>query len=86
MTENEISTKVIGAAIELHRSLGPGLLESVYESTLVYDLRKLAFNVRTQVPMPVVYKEVKMDIGYRIDSLSLRVVYYLDYLYLKKSK
>lgn len=69
MNENEISYKIIGAAMELHKTLGPGLLESVYESALAYDLRELGFKVKTQVPMPLIYKEVKQDIGYRIDVL-----------------
>lgn len=69
MTENEISYKVIGAAIDLHRSLGPGLLESVYEASLSYDLTMLALDVKTQVPFPLVYKEIKQDVGFRIDML-----------------
>ncbi|MCT4560485.1 MAG: GxxExxY protein [Crocinitomicaceae bacterium] len=69
MTENEISYKVIGAAIELHKNLEPGLLESVYEAALCYDLSKLGLDVKTQVPFPLVYKEVKQDVGFRIDML-----------------
>jgi GxxExxY protein len=69
MSENEISYKIIGAAMELHKALGPGLLESVYENALAYDLRELGFDVQTQFPMPLVYKEVKQDVGYRIDLL-----------------
>ena len=69
MSENEISFKIIGAALELHKTLGPGLLESVYEAALAFDLRELGFDVKTQVPMPLVYKEVKQDVGYRIDLL-----------------
>jgi len=69
MTENEISYKIIGAAIELHKAIGPGLLESVYENALAYDLRQLGLQVLQQVPMPFVYKEVKQDVGYRIDLL-----------------
>lgn len=69
MNENDISYKIIGAAMELHKALGPGLLESVYENTLAYDLKELGFEVKTQVPMPLVYKDVKQDIGYRIDIL-----------------
>jgi len=53
----------------LHKSLGPGLLESVYEASLAYDLRELGINVETQVPVPLIYKEVKQDIGYRMDML-----------------
>jgi len=69
MCENELSYKIIGAAMELHKTLGPGLLESVYEAALAYDLREMGFEVKTQVPMPLVYKEVKQDVGYRIDLL-----------------
>lgn len=69
MTENEISYKVIGAAIELHKNLGPGLLESVYENALAYDLREARLEVKQQIPMPLIYKEVKMDNGYRLDLL-----------------
>lgn len=69
MNENEISYKIIGAAMELHKALGPGLLESVYEHALAYDLAELGLDVKTQVPMPLVYKEIKQDVGYRIDLL-----------------
>ena len=67
MTENEISYKIIGAAIELHKTVGPGLLESAYENALAFDLREMGLEVNQQVPMPFVYKNVKQDIGYRID-------------------
>ena len=69
MDENQISYKIIGAAIELHKKLGPGLLKSVYENSLAYDLRELGFDVKQQLPMPFVYKDVNMDNGYRIDLL-----------------
>lgn len=69
MTENEISYKVIGIAIELHKVLGPGLLESVYEKALAYDLQEAGLEVKTQVPMPLIYKEIKQDVGYRLDLL-----------------
>ena len=69
MNENDISYKIIGAAVEMHRTLGPGLLESAYEAALTYDLRTLGLKAETQVPMPMVYKEVKMDVGYRLDLL-----------------
>jgi len=69
MTENEISYKIIGAAIELHKKLGPGLLESVYENALTYDLREISLKVLQQVPMPLIYKEVKMEAGFRLDLL-----------------
>ena len=69
MTENEISNIIIGAAIKLHKNIGPGLLESAYEAALAYDLRELGLYVRQQVPMPFIYKEIKQEIGYRIDLL-----------------
>lgn len=69
MTENELSYNIIGAAINLHKEIGPGLLESVYENALAYDLHELGFDVRQQVPMPFLYKEVRMDVGYRIDMI-----------------
>jgi GxxExxY protein len=69
MTENEISHTIIGVAIELHKTIGPGLLESAYENALAFDLRQLGLDVKQQVPMPFVYKEVKQDIGYRIDLM-----------------
>ena len=67
MSENDISYKIIGAAIEIHKTIGPGLLESAYENALAFDLREMGFNVKQQVPMPFVYKNVKQEIGYRID-------------------
>lgn len=69
MNENDLSYKIIGAAMELHKALGPGLLESVYEAALAYDLKELGFDVKTQVTMPLIYKEVKQDVGYRLDLL-----------------
>ena len=69
MTENELSYEIIGIAIDLHRTIGPGLLESVYENALIYDLKEAGFEVQQQVSMPFVYKEVKQDIGYRLDLL-----------------
>lgn len=69
MTENELSYKIIGAAIELHKSIGPGLLESAYESALAYDLNEAGLKVQQQVPMPFIYKGVKQEVGYRIDLI-----------------
>ena len=69
MHENDISYQCIGAAIEVHKNVGPGLLESAYENALVYDLKLMGFDVQQQVAMPFVYKEVKLDVGYRIDLL-----------------
>ena len=67
MTENEISYKIIGAALEIHKNIGPGLLESAYENALAFDLRELGFDVKQQVPMPFIYKEIQLEVGYRID-------------------
>jgi GxxExxY protein len=69
MIENEISNKVIGCAIEVYKQLGPGLLESAYQECLYYELIQAGLNVIKEKPMPIVYKEVKLDHGYRIDLL-----------------
>ena len=69
MTENDISYKIIGAAIEIHKTIGPGLLESAYENALAYDLREMGFDVVQQKAMPFIYKEVRQDVGYRIDLM-----------------
>jgi GxxExxY protein len=69
MTENEISNKIIGTAIEVHQSLGPGLLESAYKECLFYRLRKAGLYAEKEKPMPLIYEEVKLDCGYRIDLL-----------------
>ena len=66
--QNDLLTeKVIGFAIEVHRHLGPGLLESVYEECLCYELNRNGLGFRRQVPLPVVYKGVRLDCGYRLD-------------------
>lgn len=68
--ENDLLTeKIIGFAIEVHRHLGPGLLESAYEECLSYELVQGGLHVRRQVPLPVVYKSVQLDCGYRLDIL-----------------
>ena len=69
MVENQISEAIIGAAIEVHRQLGPGLLEKAYQTCLAYELKERGLSIRQEVPLPVVYKEVKLDHGYRIDLL-----------------
>jgi GxxExxY protein len=69
MNENDLSYKIIGIALELHKNLGPGLLESVYENALAYDLREAGFDVKQQVARPFIYKEIRMDVGYRIDLI-----------------
>lgn len=69
MTENQISSKIIGAAIEVHKQLGPGLLESTYETCLAFELNQFGLKVERQIALPVVYKDVKLNAGYRIDLL-----------------
>jgi GxxExxY protein len=69
MDENDLSYKIIGAAIEIHKNIGPGLLESAYENALAFDLKNLGLEVKQQVAMPFIYKDVKQDVGYRIDLL-----------------
>jgi GxxExxY protein len=69
MTENEISEKIIGCAIQVHRELGPGLLESSYEECLYFELVQSGLLVEKQKPLPLIYKEVKLDCGYRLDLL-----------------
>ena len=69
MTENEISKQIIGTAINLHKNLEPGLLESAYENALAFDLREIGLDVKQQYPMPFIYKKIKLDVGYRLDLL-----------------
>lgn len=69
MTENELSNKVIGIAIDVHNALGPGLLESAYKECLYYKLNKAGFKVEKEKPIPLIFEEVKLDCGYRIDLL-----------------
>ncbi len=69
MHENEITSKVINAAIEVHKALGPGLLESAYKECLYYQLAKSGLNVQKEKALPLIYEEVKLDCGYRIDLL-----------------
>jgi GxxExxY protein len=68
-TLNELSYKIIGAAYRVHRKLGPGLLESTYEVCLVYELNQYGFIVENQVSLPVIYDNIRLDAGYRIDIL-----------------
>jgi GxxExxY protein len=67
MTENEISKQAVDAAFRIHTQLGPGLLESVYEAVLAYELRKRGLRVERQRAIPVVYEEVRLDEGFRAD-------------------
>ena len=66
---NKITETIIGAAIDVHRALGPGLLESAYEACMVYDLIQSGLKVEQQKPLPVVYREVKLECGYRLDLM-----------------
>jgi GxxExxY protein len=69
MSENEIGTLVLDAAFEVHKALGPGLLESSYEHCLAYELLNKGLRVALQKPLPLVYKDTKLECGYRIDLL-----------------
>ena len=69
MTENELSYKIIGAALDVHKTLGVGLLESAYEVALAYELRELGFEVKSQVVLPLKYKSEVIDNAYRVDLI-----------------
>ena len=69
MTENEIANKVIGLAIDVHKALGPGLLESAYKECLHYKIGKSGLIVEKEKAMPLIFEEVKLECGYRIDLL-----------------
>ncbi len=69
MSENEIAQIVIGEAIEVHRALGPGLLEKIYQECLFYKLDKFGMKVEKEKPMPIHFEETVLDCGYRIDML-----------------
>ena len=66
---NQITEAIIGAAVDIHRTLGPGLLESAYEACLVFELAERGLKIEQQKPLPIVYREVKLDCGYRLDIL-----------------
>ncbi len=74
MEINKITETIIGCAIEVHKILGPGLLESAYEECLFFELQKAGLIVERQKPVPVVYKEIKLECGYRIDLLVENIV------------
>jgi len=69
MDINLITERIIGCAIEVHKELGPGLLESAYEECLFFELKRMGLNTQRQVPVPIVYKDIKLECGYRIDIL-----------------
>lgn len=69
MTENELSSIIIGAAIEVHTELGPGLLESVYETCLYYELKRIGLKVERQIELPLRYKDIHLETGLRLDLI-----------------
>ena len=69
MTENEIANKIIGIAIDVHKALGSGLLESAYKECLYYKVGKSGLLIEKEKPIPLVFEEVKLDCGYRLDLL-----------------
>lgn len=69
MTENEISKIIVDCALKVHKALGPGLLENSYEECLFYELRKSNLKVEKQKALPLIYEEVKLELGYRIDLI-----------------
>ncbi|MEH2440416.1 GxxExxY protein [Nostoc sp.] len=69
MDENDLSGVIIGCGMRVHTALGPGLLESAYEECLYYELKKNGLNVGKQVPLPLIYEEVKLDCVYRLDLI-----------------
>jgi GxxExxY protein len=68
-TENEIAKIVFNCALKIHKNLGPGLLESAYEECLYYELKKTGLKIEKQKALPLIYEEVKLEIGYRIDLI-----------------
>ncbi len=69
MHENEVARLIVDAAYKIHTTLGPGLLESVYETVLAYELEKRGLEIRRQVPLPVVYEKISFDEGFRADLI-----------------
>lgn len=69
MTENELSYKIIGAALEVHRNLGAGLMESAYEQALVYELEKIGLEIKQQIYLSVAYKEMNIENAYKVDLI-----------------
>jgi GxxExxY protein len=69
MTEDELAKAVIGLSIEVHKALGPGLLENAYKESLFYKIKQAGLKVEKEKPMPLIFEEVKLDCGYRLDLL-----------------
>jgi len=74
MTENDLSYQIIGAALKVHRTVGPGLLESAYENALAFEMKKLNLFVDQQVTLPFYYEDVKLEAGYRVDLIVNKLV------------
>ena len=74
MHENDVSTQILGAAFRIHSELGPGLLESAYEAALEWELRQMGLDVQRQHPVPLVYRGIKLEAGFRVDLLVERKV------------
>ena len=70
MTENEIAAVIVDAAFKIHKTLGPGLLESVYQATLEYELQKRGLRVVREVGLPVYYESIKLELGFRVDLIA----------------
>jgi GxxExxY protein len=69
MKENDISYDIRGAAFKIHKELGPGLLESVYETALTFELKEMGYDVKTQAAVPMNYRSIKFEVGFRLDIL-----------------
>ena len=74
MTENEVAREIVDAAYKIHRMFGPGLLESAYEAMLAHELQKRGLRVRRQVPIPLVYEDLRVEEAYRADLLVEEIV------------
>ena len=74
MSDNELTEQILKAAFTVHSALGPGLLESSYKACLIYELLRSGLYVESEKPMPLIYQEIKLDIGYRLDLLVERKV------------
>ena len=69
MTENEVAKQIVDVAFKIHTTFGPGLLESVYETIMTYELQKRGLSVRRQQAIPVIYEDIRMDLGFRADLI-----------------
>lgn len=89
--DDDLTGKIIGSAMEVHKRLGPGLLESAYEACLCYELHLAGLTFKRQVPLPIIYRNTKLDSGYRIDMIvEIKLFWSLSlllfcYLYTKRS-